>query len=232
MDYLEIMVAVALLEVTLALLLIVGLVRRIRRLEESLLSPAPAEQENAVQQALTELTARVSDLAVLKEQISELAVLAERIAELESLVKQLPDTSGLEAQLLTLVEKSAVLDRLSTMEKSLETALEREPPSIDLKEQIKPMLTEVLEGLEARLRNFTASLHQDQEESRGALLRRVLGERGFFQVAVVSSTETEDGRSRVVVEAKRDGMSFKGPVLIEAGRVVEQKLRPSYPMFP
>ncbi len=232
MDYIEPVVAVALLEVTLSLLLILWLVRRIRRLEETLSRPAPGEAENGVQHALTELTAEVSELSVLKERVSELAVLSERIAGLEGLEKRLPDTSGLEAQLSTLVERSEMLERLETMEKALHETLDREPPSIDLKAQIRPMLTEVVESLDARLRNFTASLHKDQEESMGERVRRVLGERGFSEVTVVSSADTEGGRSRVVVEAKRDGMSFKGPVLIEKGRVVEQKLRPSYPMFP
>ena len=232
MDFLEIIVAVALLEVTLALLLILGLYRRTRRLEEKLTRPPHEEGEESVQQALAELTARVSELTVLEERVAEMVVLSKRIAGLEGLEKRLPDISGLEAQLSTLVERSATLDRLETMEQSLRMALEREPASIDLKEQIRPMLIEVVESLDARLRNFTASLHQDQEESRGELLRRVLGERGFSEITVVSSAETDGGCSQVVVEAKRDGMSFKGPVLIEEGRVVEQKLRPSYPMFP
>ena len=242
MEYLDIILAVALLEVTLALLLIIGLFRRIRRLEENLVAPPPEEREDGVQQALGELKAEVSNLRVLGEripalaaltqQVSELAALKAGLDELEGLGERLPDAAKLEAQLTTLVERSAMLDRLESMEEKLSLALETDPASVNLEEQLKPVLGEVIESLDARLRNFTASFRNDREESRCELLRRVLGERGFTEVSVVTTTEDEDGRFRMVVEAKRDGMSFKGPVLIEAGRVVEQKLRPSYPMFP
>ncbi len=220
MNHLDWIVAVALLEVTLTLLVLIGLVRRVRRIEESLAAPsAPPKEDQAVAGELAALTARVSGIAGLSDRLHQIE-------------ERLPDNSGIEAGLSALFEKVAVLERLGAIEQSVEEALRREPLGDDLDERLKPILAEAVSDLDARLRSFIASLEKDRTETRSELLVRTLGDRGFSEVSIVTTAETEDGGSRLLVEAKKDGMSFKGPVLIFEGRVVEQKLRPSYPMFP
>jgi len=227
MNHLDWIVAVALLEVTLALLVLIGLVRRVKRMEETLAAPpAPPKEDEAVAQALAGLTAQVAETSGLSDRLRGIE---ERLLAMQ---ESLPDNTGIEAALSSLVEKVAVLERLEVIEKTLDEALLREPPEVHLEEQLKPMLDEAVSELDARLKSFTASLEKDRAETRSELVTRVLGDRGFSDVSIVRTTDAEDGASRLLVEARRDGMSFKGPVLVREGRVVEQKLRPSYPMFP
>lgn len=225
MDHLDWIAAAGLVELTVALLILIGLVRRIRRVEDLLATPPPPPKESeTVLKALADLTARVA----------ETSGLADRLARIE---EGLPDNSAVEAALAKLLDQVAVLERLvperlGVIEKSIEDALSREAPEIHIEEQLKPLLAEAVEDLDGRLKSFSASLEKDRTETRSELVTRVLGDRGFKEVVVVDTADTEDGTTRLIVEAKRDGMSFKGPVLISDGRVVEQKLRPSYPMFP
>jgi vacuolar-type H+-ATPase subunit I/STV1 len=147
----------------------------------------------------------------------------------------LTPVSRVEEQLAGLGEKLDMLDhrnRLQEIEEALKAASSREFPVVRVAEEVEPLIKEAVESLDARLRELAASLKEDRRETRTELLTRVLNDRGFRDVTVVEVTEEEGGRARVSVEARRDGMTFKGPVTIENGRVVEQKLTPSYPMFP
>ena len=71
-----------------------------------------------------------------------------------------------------------------------------------------------------------------KQEGETNALTRVLRDRGFTEVRMVDEPVSEDGRTKVLVEARRDGMVYKGPVFIDGDQVVEQRLSPSYPMFP
>jgi hypothetical protein len=60
----------------------------------------------------------------------------------------------------------------------------------------------------------------------------MLGEDGFGQVAVLQGPAPDGDRFRVLVEARKEGMTYKGPVFLMGTEVVEHRLTPSYPMFP
>ncbi len=70
--------------------------------------------------------------------------------------------------------------------------------------------------------------------SPGGRLLRQLAERGFEHVHVLGELGTEEGIEpvRVPVEARRAGMSFKGYVTLEEGRLIEVALKPLTEIFP
>jgi hypothetical protein len=232
MTQFETIIAVLIAQGTIALLILVGLHRRLRRVEERLAAPPPEPKDDGASAGFERIDGALGELSARLDRLAGLVELPERLARLEGREERRPDLSGLEAGMAELGAKAAVLERLPAIEISLSQALSREPERIDLAADLRSMLAETVESLDARLRSFTASLEKQRKETQNEMLARALGDRGFTEVIVVDATDDEGGRSRLIVEARRDGMSFKGPVLIEDGRVVEQKLRPSYPMFP
>ncbi|MSR46900.1 MAG: hypothetical protein EXS13_07540 [Planctomycetes bacterium] len=68
----------------------------------------------------------------------------------------------------------------------------------------------------------------------GARLLRSLEARGFEHVHILGELVGDDGTElhRVPVEARRSGMSFKGHVTIEDGRLIEVALKPLTEIFP
>jgi len=68
----------------------------------------------------------------------------------------------------------------------------------------------------------------------GSRLLRALEERGFESVHILGELTNEEGHDphRVPVEARRAGMSFKGYVTVEDGRLVEVALKPLTEIFP
>ncbi len=68
----------------------------------------------------------------------------------------------------------------------------------------------------------------------GLKLLRALEERGFESVHILGELAGDEGHElqRVPVEARRAGMSFKGHVTVEDGRLVEVALKPLTELFP
>jgi len=68
----------------------------------------------------------------------------------------------------------------------------------------------------------------------GLKLLRALEERGFESVHILAELTGDEGHElrRVPVEARRAGMSFKGHVTVEDGRLVEVALKPLTELFP
>ena len=57
---------------------------------------------------------------------------------------------------------------------------------------------------------------------------------GFHDVHLPEdlSEVKDEGEYRIPLEAHRDGVAFKGEIVVRDGRVVEERLRPSYEAFP
>ena len=91
---------------------------------------------------------------------------------------------------------------------------------------------EAVESLDGRLRDMETSIEDGKEADSEDAINRVLAERGFSEVKIIEGPESAGGRIRLTVEARRDGMTYKGPVFLDGSKVVEQRLSPSYPMFP
>lgn len=149
-------------------------------------------------------------------------------------------TSGAETELREFEERTASrLDRLERELRRIAAGLEelaaREPasqPVIRVGEEVEPLLREVIDVLEGRIRAVEAALSETQVESVPDAVRRALRERGFGEVAILEGPQPDGERFRVLVEARKEGMTFKGPVFLSGTNVVEQRLSPSYPMFP
>jgi hypothetical protein len=124
-----------------------------------------------------------------------------------------------------------VADGLAGLGEALDSLGPAEAPGRAAAE-IEPLLREAVETLEARIREVSSAHPGERVLTVEESVSRVLGERGFTEVALVGEPERDGERTRVLVKARRDGMVYKGPVLLLGARVVEQRLRPSYPMFP
>jgi len=124
------------------------------------------------------------------------------------------------------------VDRMTTLETQWANAMEREPDAAPdaeaLAEAVRPLIREAVESLDGRIR----SLAETREGSVDEAVLASLKERGFSDVVLTREATTADGRTKVIVEARRDGMTYKGPVILVGDRVIEQRLSPSYPMFP
>ena len=109
--------------------------------------------------------------------------------------------------------------------------VEREPGR-PVAEELEPVLREAVESLDARIAELASAVVERRVETVSQTVTRILGEKGFTEVRIVDEPITEGARTRVLVNAKRDGMPYKGSVHLEDARVVEHRLAPSYPMFP
>ena len=99
-------------------------------------------------------------------------------------------------------------------------------------EQIEPLLREVVEVLGLRLSALQQEIRIERIESDGETVGRSLADQGYHDVTVIGEPGADGNRSRVLVEATREGMTYKGPVWFRGGRVVEHRLTPSYSVFP
>ena len=93
-------------------------------------------------------------------------------------------------------------------------------------------IEDALKPVGGRLAAIEGALRDGRVESVEDALVRVLEDRGFRDVVVLEGPVPDGDRSRMLVEARRDGMAYKGPVFLAGGKVVEQRLNPSFPMFP
>lgn len=93
-------------------------------------------------------------------------------------------------------------------------------------------IEDALEPVATRLAAIEVALRDGRVEGVEDALVRVLKDRGFRDVVLLEGPAPDGERSRILVEARRDGMAYKGPVFLVGGKVVEQRLNPSFPMFP
>lgn len=114
----------------------------------------------------------------------------------------------------------------------LREALPPPPMPLRVAEEIGPLVREAAQALHVRLDELAETVREVREESVPDQVARVLAAAGFAEVAVLSGPRPDGDRTRVLVEARREGMTFKGPVWLRGGRVVERRLSPAYPMFP
>jgi hypothetical protein len=112
---------------------------------------------------------------------------------------------------------------------------EAAPPAVlRVGEEVEPLLREAMESLDGRLREILGTLAADRQEELGfaEVMKRGLADLGYGQVRIVAGPDWEGERILVRVEAKREGMTYKGSVYLDGNRVVEHRLSPAFPMFP
>jgi hypothetical protein len=204
------------------------------------------ELGNAVDANRKDLPSEVA--AKLPDPAADLAAMAER---LEGLAGE-PDKAA-----ARIGEIETKLDALGA--KLAEVAGREPPPPPDVGKEVEavvaPLVAKLREELGADLGGKLEALAPPEPEPQPepepepepedepeagpaaedleAAVARSLGERGFREVAVVEGpTPVEGDREKLVVEARRDGMTYKGVVIVSAGRVVEQRLSSSHTMFP
>jgi hypothetical protein len=127
-------------------------------------------------------------------------------------------------------------ERVGAIEGAIEALPPPEPPPAPVRvrvaEEVGPLLREVREILEARIAELRREVRERREEGVVEAIARALRARGFEGVEIVEGPEPDGARMRVTVEARRHGMTFKGPVLMEGSQVVDHGLKPATSMFP
>ena len=172
----------------------------------------------------------------------------QRVGKLDARFDGLARTSDLERTAAIAAEAAAAAatasdERHKRLEEGLRRIAEsvgRLPPALEPKD-----LVPLQERLEAVTRALDELRHHvDELRSRdpqvapavapGANVLRTLQQRGFESIRIVGDVAEDDSgeTSRVPVEARRDGMSFKGFVTLEDGRVGEVALKPVTEVFP
>jgi len=172
-------------------------------------------------------------------------VLFRRVRELETRLTELGRGIGEEVAEKVYVESQALreevasrlgsvqacVDRMSTIEDALQGGTGGADPK-ELADAVRPLIREAVESIDSRLRQVSESVRTADRTSPDVVVLRTLAARGFSDVVVTRETAMDGGRTKVIVEARRDGMTFKGPVILDGDTVVEQRLTPAYPMFP
>jgi hypothetical protein len=168
----------------------------------------------------------------LETDLTELGThLGEEVAEKIAL-----ESRALREEILTrLSSLDACVDRMATIETRLTEAGEREEDAPDPEatlDALRPLIREAVETLDGRIRAVTEHLAAAPSEGAAEIVTKALVERGFSDIVVTREAVSGDGTSRLTVEAKRDGMTYKGPVLLDGTQVASVRLKPAYPMFP
>lgn len=147
--------------------------------------------------------------------------------------------------LRTLVDAAAAVERLRPLEETLRRmgeAVARLPAPAEAKDLLPlherfEMVARQLDELRVRVDEVRARAPVAGAAAPVApaqLLLRALEARGFERVHILGEIAPEEGGDprRVPVEASRAGMSFKGFVTVEDGRLVEVALKPLTGIFP
>lgn len=181
--------------------------------------------------------------------IARRSAMAGRIRRLETRVAEIGNQLGDEVAEKVSVESQALreevvtrltslqscADQMATFETRIEEMVRREPEPLDaesLAGMIRPLIREAVDSIDGRIRNVSDTIREVSEEAPEDAVVRALTDRGFKDVQIVGPAGEDGNRLRLFVEARRDGMTFKGPVFLDGSRVVEQRLSPAYPMFP
>ena len=136
-------------------------------------------------------------------------------------------------ELLALVGSlRATIEDLASAVRSEEGRPEPEAPTSPIADELRPLLREVTESMDARLREIADLVAlRDGGDEEEALVRALSG-RGFDRIAFVDRPEHRGSRITAVVEARRAGMTYKGRVALEGGEIVAEELSPMHRMFP
>ncbi|MCU0726016.1 MAG: hypothetical protein MUE73_09540 [Planctomycetes bacterium] len=129
-----------------------------------------------------------------------------------------------------------VADRVEAVERAIGSLPRPEPPPAPVRvrvaEEVGPLLREAMEVLEARIAEVRRDVRDRQDDSVAETIVKALRARGFEGVVIVDGPESDGGRTRATVEARRHGMIFKGSVLMDGARMVDLGLKPATAMFP
>jgi hypothetical protein len=180
------------------------------------------------------VVAGAATLLLLRSLRADVRSLRDRIEE-NAGKEQPPDPAGPVADAVgerVALARDAVLERLDSVRGLVEELAGREPAVPNVAEEVEPLLGDVVDALEARVRRAVEDLEHAREGGVAEALARELREDGFREVRILAEPAYEGERTRVVVAARREGMTYKGPVYLRGSRVEEHRLSPSYPMFP
>jgi hypothetical protein len=175
--------------------------------------------------------------------LTAVAVALQRLKARLARIDSLPGPDDIRAAVVEVA--AAASDRTRPLEEAVRRmgeSLARLPVPAEAKDLLP--LQERLELLARQVQELR--LHIDELRARiagttsvepvapGLKLLRALEERGFESVHILAELAGDEGHElqRVPVEARRAGMSFKGHVTVEDGRLVEVALKPLTELFP
>ncbi len=170
--------------------------------------------------------------AGLREHSESAVVRADRLAEVASRPPPPPESVKDDVAALRREVAEAAAALSAAIERLPRPEPPPPPPRVRVAEEVAPLVREAVDVLSARLAALEATLAEERTETAAELVARLLAERGFSRVTFVEGPVREGDLLRAVVEARRDGMAFKGPVILEGREVLRENLRPAYPMFP
>jgi hypothetical protein len=166
------------------------------------------------------------------------AFLAHRVGHVQRRVESLPRSEDLQ-QLVASASNESRIGSLEEGVRRLADQIIALPAPLDAKD-----LVPVQERLEELARTVTELRHYvddlrtrmpvgSDDHGSGTRLLRALEQRGFESIHILGELSDESGEQlRVPVEARRGGMSFKGFVSLEDGRLTEVALKPVTEVFP
>jgi hypothetical protein len=141
-----------------------------------------------------------------------------------------------------LADSAASDARLKPIEEGvrrLGEAIARLPAPLEAKDLVPvqerlELLSRVVDELRHHVDELRSREPGGADVGPGAKVLRTLEQRGFDSIRILSQvSEDEAGASaRIPVEAHRAGMSFKGFVTLEEGRVADVALKPVTEVFP
>jgi hypothetical protein len=153
-----------------------------------------------------------------------------RLGELEKL-------TNLEA----LGDLPARLDRLETKLEALRPAADAsaEPPPVEVRleiaDDLRDAVREAVRDLERDLKKILRVTGRTRAERVGTMIRLRLLEEGYTAIRITGGLpRTRSGRARVrvPVDAERDGLRFRGVVVMRGNEIEETRLGPEHRMFP
>lgn len=111
--------------------------------------------------------------------------------------------------------------------------------TVDFGGQLDPLFDEVtrmrreVQGLGRRVGELAGELETERGRRLGETIRERFERQGFQSIRVLSDpSELEGAEARVPIEGVKGGITYKGYVLVEDGRVVDEKMTSSYEVFP
>ncbi|MFG0317946.1 MAG: hypothetical protein ACF8XB_11780 [Planctomycetota bacterium JB042] len=113
------------------------------------------------------------------------------------------------------------------------------PLTVDLGGQLDPLHDEVrsmrreVQGLGRRVGELASELEVERGRRLGETIRERFERRGFQSIRLLADpSELEASDLRVAIEGVKGGITHKGYVVVEDGRVVDEKMTSSYEAFP
>lgn len=111
--------------------------------------------------------------------------------------------------------------------------------TVDIAGQLDPLHDELgrmrgeFQGLVRRVGEIGTALESERGRRLGDTIRDRFERQGFRSIRFLTEpTELEEPESRVALEGVKGGITYKGYVVVEDGRVVDEKMTSSYEVFP